>query len=98
MARSDDFTQPNEPKLDDEGRNIVMPFMVCESKGGPYDDAAFVAGFRAGIIDAYLATDPNNPVPETFFTEPELIPQLDLIAMRHGYTCLLYTSPSPRDS
>lgn len=71
---------------------LVMPFVVCESKGGPYDDDAFTAGFTAGRIDVWLKVLPTlEAIGGPFSTaEPEmvrsaLVPQLDLIAMRHGY-------------
>jgi len=63
---------------------LLMPFVVCQSQGGPYEDEAFVAGFTCAFIEA-LMTHPlgstiQRPVP------PALLPQLDLIAMRHGWT------------
>lgn len=71
---------------------LVMPFVVCQSKGGPYDDDAFAAGFHAGRIDCWLRVLPIlERIGGKFDTsEPEmvrspLVPQLDLIAMRHGY-------------
>lgn len=61
---------------------LVMPFVACQSKGGPYDDVSFAAGYSVGSTDAALAfgllLDPK-PV----YTA--LLPQLDLVAMRHGY-------------
>lgn len=61
---------------------LVMPFVVCESKGGPYDDEAFVCGWEAASIDALLAAGPDE-VERT--VHAGLLPQLDLIAMEHGY-------------
>lgn len=63
---------------------LVMPFTVCQSDGGPYDDAAFVAGYRSGTINAHL--ERIAPDELRIYVEPALLPQLDLIAMRHGYT------------
>lgn len=66
---------------------LVMPFVVVKSKGGPYDDDSFVAGWRAGVIDKQLeahdspAVDGESPIS----VETALLPQLDLIAMSHGY-------------
>jgi hypothetical protein len=66
---------------------LVIPFVVVTSKGGPYDDDSFVAGWRAGVIDRRLevhdspAVEGESPIP----VETALLPQLDLIAMAHGY-------------
>lgn len=62
---------------------LVMPFVVCQSVGGPYDDDAFVAGYQAGQIDAALKAGTAGDLSLTVRTD--LLPQLDLIAMRHGY-------------
>lgn len=65
---------------------LVMPFVVCSSKGGPYEDTAFVAGYQAGGIDMALAAQSaisGEGMRVTVYTA--LVPQLDLIAMRHGF-------------
>lgn len=70
----------------DEGMSLVMPFVVCTSQGGPYDDAAFVAGVRMQQIDAILAAGPADcGWVYRVAVEPTLAPQLDLVAMQHGY-------------
>lgn len=48
---SDEMDQPQP----DEELELVVPFIVCASKGGPFDDDSFVAGFRCGEIDKALA-------------------------------------------
>lgn len=62
---------------------LVMPFVVCRSNGGPYDDEAFVAGVYCGSIDQELQTrsicGPQKYVPTA------VVPQLDLLAMHRGY-------------
>jgi hypothetical protein len=68
---------------------LVMPFLVCQSKGGPYDDAAYVAGYEAGTLDMALALSP--PLPGSRLNEgvpyhADNMPQIDLIAMRHNVT------------
>lgn len=63
--------------------SLVMPFVVVASAGGPYDDGAFVAGCRFGTWDALLTL---KPVMHAEYEPPELVPQLDLLAMHHGYT------------
>lgn len=65
-----------------EGYEIVLPFTVVTSAGGPYEDQAFVAGFQAGSIDVDLRV--GMPQPE-YWVPSALVPQLDLIAMRRGY-------------
>lgn len=71
-----------------ESWNLVMPFVVCASNGGRYEDNSFVAGYRAGGLDqtlrhlAVLGATGMIEVP----VERSLVPQLDLIAMRHGFT------------
>jgi hypothetical protein len=64
---------------------LVMPFVVCQSQGGPYEDAAFVAGYEAACVGFTL--DVLQRVGGSFerWVSPSLVPQLDLIAMDHGY-------------
>lgn len=67
----------------DEGSyGLVMPFIVCTSQGGPYEDQAFVAGYTAGNLESLLAQEPLHV--ETYVPTP-LTPQVDLLAMRFGY-------------
>lgn len=63
---------------------LVMPFTVCQSKGGPYEDDAYVAGFEVGRIDARL--EHLRPAALSVPVHEGNMPQVDLIAMRHGYT------------
>lgn len=67
---------------------LIVPFVVVESKGGPYNDQAFTAGYEMGIADMRCrigneagANDLRFPIVRT-----DCLPQLDLIAMHHGYT------------
>lgn len=62
---------------------LVMPFEVCESQGGPWQDEAFVAGYEMGSIDA----DPALVGTRGRYVHSGSVPQADLIAMRHGLTC-----------
>ncbi len=72
----------DEPTAD---YSLVMPFVVCASQGGPYDDAAFVAGWELGALDHLLST---VFAPRTLQRTVRVasIPQVDLIAMRHRFT------------
>lgn len=65
---------------------LVMPFVVTTSHGGPYDDKAFVAGYTAGRIDAKLEAVRTIYAKIEAYVDPALVPQLDLIAMQHGYS------------
>jgi len=65
---------------------LVMPFVVCVSNGGPYDDAAYCAGFEAGMVDTILATLPDGINQASRPVRSDNLPQIDLIAMQHGWT------------
>jgi hypothetical protein len=66
-----------------EEYRLVMPFVVCRSQGGPWDDEAFVAGYEMGRIDQ----DPGLVGSTGCYIHADSVPQADLIAMRHGLTC-----------
>lgn len=61
---------------------LVMPFIVCQSNGGPYEDSAFIAGGRFQQISALLESGCES---HDSYQPPALVPQLDLLAMQHGY-------------
>jgi hypothetical protein len=61
---------------------LVMPFVVCVSNGGPFDDEAFVAGYECGMLSTRLDGGPNVLI---FTAHTANVPQLDLIAMQRGY-------------
>lgn len=66
---------------DDE---LKMPFVCVQSVGGEYEDVAFVAGFRCGMINTMLGSPMVSSL-ETFATAG-LLAQLDLVAMAHGFS------------
>lgn len=66
----------------DPGFSLVVPFVVCESEGGSYDDQAFVAGFECGRLDVVLAGQRKRV---EMVVRAASLPQVDLLAMRHGY-------------
>ena len=75
---------------------IVMPFVTVKSKGGPHDDEAYAAGYECGRLDAFLAgmVGPLIALPSFTVTVSEVnVPQLDLIAMRHGFTTIRVDDP-----
>lgn len=79
------MTDPiDRPEEADYG--LVMPFVACTSQGGPYDDAAFVAGFECGQIDRALqviAAAGGNTA--TFTVGTDVVKQLELIGMNRGF-------------
>jgi len=72
---------------EDSGYVLLMPFVLSQSNGGPYDDKAFAAGMTCGQFWAELETvAAHGALPRPRYVRPEYIPQLDLIAMHFGYT------------
>lgn len=64
---------------------LVMPFVAVQSRGGPYDDEAYCAGYEMGRLDAILDRDDEYPLHEPLAIQAANREQADLIAMRHGY-------------
>lgn len=86
---------------DDEDFQLEMPFINVKSKGGPFDDDAYVCGFEVGAIAAemQLASSLRTSsmvvaFPSSRYVHAINVPQLDLIAMRYGFTV---TSSPPED-
>jgi hypothetical protein len=79
---TDPLDQPEE-----HGLSLVMPFVVVDSAGGPYDDLAFTAGYACGLVDANLcvAAEVGAYVVLAPMVRADLLPQLELIGMRHGF-------------
>ena len=70
----------------------VMPLVLCRSRGGPYDDEAFLSGWRLGNIGATLAHPGISALAESI--RPGERHQTDLIAMARGYTMTVEPSTS----
>jgi hypothetical protein len=68
---------------EEQGYEIVMPFVTVTSKGGPHDDEPYVAGWEMGALDAFLehARPPFHSQP----IRSDNTAQADLIGMKHGY-------------
>lgn len=66
--------------------HLIVPFVVCRSCGGPYDDASFVRGFEVGRIAEKLARHDWDEIAAT--VHEDVVHQLDLIAMRQGYVII----------
>lgn len=87
------MSDPEEKDPESEW-GLVMPFVVCASKGGPYDDDSFVAGYEAGRLSVLLeslATCGGSGA--LFIVRTGLLPQYDLMAMRYGF--ILVSAPCP---
>lgn len=74
--------------VDDDGGgggeySLVMPFKVCATYGGPFDDESYVCGFEAGALDARLHY--ARPLTVSLPVHAANVEQFDLIAMKHGY-------------
>ncbi|MEV6504801.1 hypothetical protein AB0M61_01600 [Streptomyces sp. NPDC051642] len=67
--------------------DLVMPFVLVESEGGPYDDAAFVAGATCGaLMEELRVCQTLAATPKERYVDEALLPQVDLIAMRYGFS------------
>jgi hypothetical protein len=76
------MTEPSDTEYE-----LVVPFVVVASKGGRHDDDAFVAGWRLGRLDCQLSLAALIGISRhTAVIPPADMPQVDLIAMQHGYT------------
>lgn len=77
---------PLDQPEDDGGMQLVVPFVACQSQGGPFDDEAFVAGFQCGQISQALKAAAVIGADRLRFTvRTDLAKQLDLIAMEAGF-------------
>lgn len=63
---------------------MVMPFLPVTSKGGPFDDDAYSAGYEMGLLDGLLG-DTYTFGLVCRALRPENQQQADLLAMRHGW-------------
>lgn len=70
---------------------LLMPFVVVQSKGGPYDDAAYAAGWEMGRLDENLRSIATHGAPSSIqaTVQAQNAPQVDLLAMSHGFTFTL---------
>lgn len=72
----------------DEGTMVLaIPFVVCTSEGGPFDDEAFVAGVQVGEAMTTLRSLRALDAAESgrVWVDKRLRKQLDLVAMHYGY-------------
>jgi hypothetical protein len=81
--------------MSDAGRRWVMtencyemflPFVLVKSHGGEFDDAAFVAGATCGaLMEELTMCRALHTLPHARYIDTCLLPQVDLVAMHHGY-------------
>lgn len=72
------------------GHDLVMPFVLCATNGGPLDDDAFVVGWDCGVMYAELTTCQRlGATPRARWVKTAALPQLDLIAMDTQFTLTL---------
>jgi hypothetical protein len=72
--------------MNDDTYGFVTPFVLVQSNGGPFDDAAFVAGVTCGALFQELETCAAlHALPHPRYLKPAILPQVDLIAMKHGF-------------
>jgi len=61
-------------------------FICVSSQGGKYADADFAAGhFIGGLVEKLRVASVSGTVPIDVAVPADLIPQVDLIAMKFGY-------------
>jgi hypothetical protein len=70
----------------DREYGLVMPFLPVASRGGPYDDGAYCAGYEMGRLDEALKGALGVRRVEATIRMAN-VQQADLIAMQHGYHC-----------
>lgn len=83
-CREEFYPLPDEAD-DPEGYSLVMPFVVVASRGGPFDDQAYAAGWEMGAIEVRLqmACLLGLGLPHVTVLRSNL-PQIELLAMKHG--------------
>jgi hypothetical protein len=69
---------------------LAVPFICCQSNGGPYDDLSFAAGYQAGILDQEMK-EGTQPVTATI--QGSLFKQIDLLAMHRGWVLVMLAGP-----
>jgi hypothetical protein len=80
-------------EIGDDYGDTVMPLVLCRSRGGPYDDEAFLSGWRLGSIAATLSSPGISALAESI--RPHERVQADLVAMARGYTMTVESTSDP---
>lgn len=64
---------------------MIMPFVVVDTEGGPFDDASYCAGYEAGRWASKVEAAKSLRLDVQRETVHRAnLPQLDLVAMRYG--------------
>lgn len=80
-------------EISEDCSDSVMPLVLCHSRGGPYDDEAFMSGWRLGAIGATLAGPGISALCDSI--RPHERVQADLLAMARGYSMTVDPSTDP---
>lgn len=80
----------SEETTDDGGTTrwgMLYPFLAVKSKGGPYDDDAFVGGAQLGRVDTLLqVAETMDAIRRLSFTvRTTLVKTLELAGMARGF-------------
>jgi hypothetical protein len=79
-----------DDSTEDANWGLVMPFVIVKSAGGELDDLSFACGWDCGALDAELRTCHElGATPRARYVKVEILPQIDLIAMRNKFTVVL---------
>lgn len=74
------------------GYETEVRFVCVDSQGGPFDERAFTAGWTCAVISRDLI---DRDTQSYYLVYPELLPQLDLLAMRHGHHLVVLRGERP---
>lgn len=80
----------------------IMPFVAVASRGGPYDDESYCAGWEANafaalIVDLNKANLPGVEIGLKLPVRSANVAQLDLIAMNAGWLVRVCRTWGPAD-
>lgn len=71
---------------EDPEYRLLMPFVLTQSNGGPYEDAAFVSGWSLGALDAEMGICAHlGTVPRPRYLPTLDGPQIELLGMKHNF-------------
>jgi hypothetical protein len=84
---SDPADQP--PPDPEDAHELLYPFTVCTSAGGPYDDDTFTAGYQVGALDQALRVAHAcsvDTISRVIFAT--LADQAELVGMARGFAIM----------